>query len=135
MSAPKRVSDTKVREAIVSWKGNVDAAASALGIARCNLYKRFEGAGIAPADLESLRKGGTLAAASDSSKAASPPPSFPVRVTNRPPKFRVPPVVAERIRQGRFQLRARYNVDFADSDVLAAFIEDGFAEWLKGKLP
>jgi hypothetical protein len=54
MPAPKRVPDDQVREAITAWRGNVQAAADALGIQPKNLRERTRALGI---DLDDLRKG------------------------------------------------------------------------------
>jgi hypothetical protein len=48
MPAPKRIRDDEIMTAIRRWRGNVTAAADALGIARVNLKKRLDALGIDP---------------------------------------------------------------------------------------
>lgn len=119
MPAPKRTPDAKVREALTVWRGNVKAAAGALGMSSNNLRKRMELLGI---DLAALR--GPAPATSE----------FPIRSTARRAPPRVLPAHVDRLREAKFDLAARYRLDFTEETVLQAFVEEAFSSWLAAKL-
>ena len=48
--------------------------------------------------------------------------------------IRVQPEHGDRIRSGRRRLSAEADTDLDDTQLLAEFIEEGFEDWLKGKL-
>ena len=106
MSAPKRISDGRITEAIAASHGNVTHAAEALGMARKNLYERMAGMGILPS-------------------TSRPGPRLPVRI---------PPEQAELLRQASFDLQAKRRTEMTGSDVLAEFIAEAFGPWLESKL-
>ena len=155
MRAP--TSPVQVRAAIEKWRGNVKAAAAELGIKPDNLRKRLLALGI---ELQIIRLGGTP----QSPPETRMPPqsqdepggqksvgalcsgrvltaSFGVvsstvsdfgRRMDKP--IRVQPEHGDRIRSGRRRLSAEADTDLDDTQLLAEFIEEGFEDWLKGKL-
>jgi len=150
-------SPVQVRAAIEKWRGNVKAAAAELGIKPDNLRKRLLDLGI---DLRTIRVGGTPQSplvtpmppcdsarqGGHKSSAALYPgrlltPTFATvsstvsdfgRRMDKP--IRVQPEHGDRIRSGRRRLSAEADTDLDDTQLLAEFIEEGFEDWLKGKL-
>lgn len=123
MDAHKRVADARVRAVITEYRGNVAAAAGLLKMSRNNLYQRLWSLGV---DIPALRKGHTVSLHAGG--------SISVRRRAIPP--RVTPEHQELLRQAKFDLMAHYRQDFDETTILAAFIQDDFAGWLKrGSLP
>ncbi len=157
MSAPKRISDPAVVEALQRWAGNVTAAAEELGLARNNLYQRIYALGL---DLEPVRikHNGTeqvstgnashrparpVAGVQRSSTAIFPRPAktpnlAPMETAvaiqtrrTKPGPIRLRPDQVEALREAKFDFQAKHRTEVGESDLLQRFFDEGFAEWLK----
>ncbi len=108
MSAPLRVTNQEIRDALEASRGNVEAAARAVGIAPNNLRARLERLCI---DVAAVR-------------AAAP----------RMRSIRVPEDLHERLRGAKFDLAARLRTELDEAAVLDMFVTDAFEEWLGRRL-
>jgi hypothetical protein len=124
--AVKRIPDSVIRESIVQWSGNVQAAAEQLGMSRNNLYKRLVALGVEPA---ALRRGRRSAGVSSVAPSDLPVKTLRIRLTAR-----VLPAHVDRLRQAKYDLSARYRVETDETTILAQFIDEALDGWLAGKL-
>ena len=162
MSARRRLPDDAIIGALQRWRGNVTAAAEALGLAPINLRKRLTGLGV---DLPLLRRlkdtgihdihthpsvpiaiTGTNAATRNHSAGGifprpAPRPMFGAVGTEAmmprqkaPAPIRLGPEQVEELRNAKFELQYHLRAEVSESVILQQFFADGFAAWLKARL-
>jgi len=153
----RQVPNEAIRAAAERWRGNVAGAADEVHIKRDHFRERCRRLRI---DLDALRQGGAPSAplcplsplpaqakTGDRKVAGAPYPKLVEMPTvssvsstvsdfgrrmDKP--IRVQPEHGDRIRSGRRRLSAEADTDLDDTQLLAEFIEEGFEDWLKGKL-
>jgi hypothetical protein len=161
MGARKRLPDDAIIGAIQQWRGNVTAAAEALGLAPINLRKRLIGLGV---DLSLLRRlkdtgihgttrnvpipmtqHGTTARTRNHSaggifprpaqRATFAPVGEVMMTRPKPPApIRLTPDQVEKLRDAKFELQYHLRSEMSESSILQQFFEDSFAVWLKARL-
>lgn len=161
MAAPEKVTVAEVSNALVRWRGNVQAAADELGVTRKALYERISRAGI---DLPSLRANAKLITPMHSLKRADsngptvrktagaqyPEPNRrPIlgvvqQVEIEPPPIksaparrvqtRLKPEHQDKLREAKLVLGGRYMIETDENRLLEQFIDECFDPWLADKL-
>jgi hypothetical protein len=162
MGARKRLPDDAIIGAIQKWRGNVTAAAEALGLAPINLRKRLVSLGVDLTLLRRLKDTGihgthrNVLVPMDTNTTYGPLRNKNVGNIFRPrvggatfapvsteammgrPKtpapIRLNPEQVERLRDAKFELQYHLRAEVNESAILQQFFEDGFAEWLKARL-
>ncbi len=158
----KRIPDDAIIGAIQRWRGNVTAAADALGIAPINLRKRLSGLGVDLSLLRRLKDTGIHGTNRNVPVSTGVPETmfggrnnsasgiFP-RLADRPtlasvstdamitrPKalapIRLGPEQVEKLRDAKFELQYRLRVEVTESTILQQFFADTFEPWLKKRL-
>lgn len=161
MGARRRLPDDAIIGAIQQWRGNVTAAAEALGLAPINLRKRLHGLGVDLPLLRRLKDTGIhdttrnvpipmkttamITQGRNHSAAGIFPRSAPrstfapvgeVMMTRpKPPSpIRLTPDQVEKLRDAKFELQYHLRAEVSESVILQQFFEDAFATWLKARL-
>jgi len=120
-----RVPDRRIVEALHEWRGNVQAAAGAIGLTRKNLYERINMLGL---DLAAVRAGNGRDAMPTSQE-------LPIRAApKRRLLVRLLPAHEDRLREARLDFAARFRMETSESIILETFFEECFESWLKAKL-
>ncbi len=112
-----RVSLDRIKEVLTQTNGNMVASAELLGMARNNLYKRIELAGINVNDFRRHRDTVTVSQRKSGLMAA-----------------RISTESYELLRQATFDLGYVRRKQYAPGQVLEEFIADAFDAWLASKL-
>ncbi|MGE0454455.1 MAG: helix-turn-helix domain-containing protein [Vicinamibacteria bacterium] len=161
MAAREKVTVAAVSNALIRWRGNVQAAADELGVTRKALYERIARAGI---DLPSLRANAKLITPmhtlrrADSNVASvrqTAGAQFPaakrapilgvvqqVEIDAPPIKSaparrvqtRLTPQHQDKLREAKLVLGGRYMIETDENRLLEQFIDECFDPWLADKL-
>jgi len=160
VGATAKVSEQDIRVALKCWRGNVSAAAHALGISENALRKRLRALGIGAEALSFLRSAAnhTQPHPTKAPSAAIPnrplkntTPNFPRlveeptfasvgstetvvmrRPQTRPARLR--PDQIDALRDAKFDYQAKHRRETEESDLLQQFFDESFHEWLKRAL-
>ena len=105
MSAPKRVSDARILEALTRWRGNVAASAQDVQISPNNFRARMKTLNV---NLAAFRAGETVAR-----RVAEGTPQAPEGIKGAKVRSpgRVSPAVQVRLREARWDLQALYRME------------------------
>lgn len=161
MSAPAKVSEQEIRQALRIWGGNVAASANALGISETGLRKRMQALGLAGRALSFLRASTihhqpspTMAANTQPAGLNRPPKSasrnYPRQANSptlggmqtaeaenvqaprpRPVVIRLQPPQVEELRDAKFDYQAKHRVEASEAELLQRFFAECFPEWRK----
>jgi len=164
MAAHAKVSAQQIANALLHWRGNVQAAAAALGLSRHGLYKRivslrmdlagFRRASKVVAPFATNIVAGTTVATtierpektSGHFRGAGRRPTFraveteasvdlPIKTApRRPTPLRLADPQRERLQRAAWILQARFQAATDENLILEQFIDERFEEWLSGKL-
>lgn len=161
MSAPTKVSEPQIGEALRIWRGTVADAARALAISENALRKRMKAMGIGPDALslfrrQSLRhqpqpsiptptKGPTIISEPtvlppneghnwSESDRASMFSNVSTDVVLQRPQTKPPklrPDQVDRLRDFKFDYQARHRIEADEGDLLRRFFDEDFADWVR----
>ena len=155
MSAPAKVSEQEIRQALRMWGGNVAASANALGISETGLRKRMQALGLDGRALSFLRASTvhhqpspTMATNTQPAGLNQPPksagPNFPRRANAptlghmqtaegesvsgprpRPVVIRLQPPQIEELRDAKFDYQAKHRMEASEAELLQRFFAEG----------